>query len=114
MDHADEFIEGFRERQSELIGQVMDLEKRWPEDETGQLMLDGRANELIKGLRELGDEMSEAFLSRPVSAMHNATFAWTYYEIANARLNLTYLLLFGVNAHHPDAGHPRAYKDGKP
>lgn len=100
MNHAEEWVEEVRERQSALVQKVMDLEKVWPEGSTGQGHLEQTAHRLLQELWTLGVEITEAFVSRPVSALTSSTFAWVSYEVANARLNLTYLLLFGVNAHH--------------
>lgn len=102
----DKWVEGIRERQSSLIQEVMDLEKDWPEGKQGgaledaQLGLRERAERLMGELEGLAKEVQDVFLAAPFSSLNEPIFAWASYEICNARLNLTYLLLFGVNAHH--------------
>jgi hypothetical protein len=95
-------VEGFlasaRERQSQLIGKVMDLEKSWPLGETGDTTLEKRARFLLDEAAALSREISSVFLKAPVTALGDARFGWTAYEIANARLNLTYLIFYGENA----------------
>ncbi len=84
----------------------MALEKDWPEAKSGegigevQQQLRQRAEGLLEDFKSLALEITQVFLDAPFSALNEPYFAWAAYEVCNARLNLTYLLLFGVNAHH--------------
>lgn len=83
------------ERESALIGRVQELEDDW---KAGVDNLIPRAEKLLADLGALSDDVGAVFLEAPVTSLHDAKFGWASYEIANARLNVTSLLMFGVNA----------------
>lgn len=87
-------IEQIIERESGLVDRVRKLEARWNSDNS---LIRAEAQELLEEAASLADEVTPLFIDSPISSLNNARFGWAVYEIANARLNLTYLLLFGVN-----------------
>lgn len=97
MTEAQTEIERISERASGLVKEVAALEKRWPTAQVTDkgLLMEGEL--LLERLGKLADDVTPVFLDMPVTAINDARFGWACYEISNARLNLTYLLLFGVN-----------------
>lgn len=88
------------ERSSALVKEVMDLEGHWRNTTliSVEHPLRQRTEEQLAKVNELADQIAAVFIASPVTSLSDAEFAWAVYEAANARLNLTYLLLFGVNS----------------
>lgn len=92
-------VEEFANAESAMVQKVQDLEKRWKvrRGNPSDPVLRPEAEQLLKEMTFLAEEATAIFIDAPISSLNNAQFGWAAYEIANARLALSSLLLFGCN-----------------
>ena len=98
-DERDSVVEELIAREGELVQRVRELEKQYKirRENPADPVLRPRAEELLKLAEELAERVTPIFIDSPMTSLNDAKFGWAVYEIANARLNLIYLLLFGCN-----------------
>lgn len=99
MGERSEETEELIAEEGKLVRRVRELEVRWQarKGAPGDPVLRPYAEELLEDAARLADRVTPLFLDAPITSLNDAKLGWAVYEIANARLNLIHLLLFGVN-----------------